>query len=210
MKGFAGESGRGGGGGGSGREGGEKGWAGPPSLCCLDGRPVLGQLLIHSSFATTTNRRPHKGRPSRAGQGGTLAESATPPKKPQKDDQFLHCRYGNRAVSIGVFLKRVFSFLSPFPYNSTVSSSTSSAPPPSTFLSPVCHPSPPPPLTCFSGTNQQLSMPRSEQVHWPLNKPLSSNWSQESGCWFKSRQQLPRQAFCGCWAQHIWSHDNTK
>ena len=62
MKGFAGESGRGGGGGGGGggvgeRRGGVrgKGWGGPP-LCCLNCRLVSGQLLIHSSSATTTNR----------------------------------------------------------------------------------------------------------------------------------------------------------
>lgn len=51
MKGFAGESGRGSGGGEKGVKG--AGWA---SLCCFNCRPVSGQLLIHSSFATTTNR----------------------------------------------------------------------------------------------------------------------------------------------------------
>ena len=88
-------------------EGRGKEWGGPPLCCCrccFNCRLVSGQLLIHSSSATTTNRghtRQSRAEPGRAvwDTGRQRRASQTPLKK-KPGDQFLHCRYGNRAVSI--------------------------------------------------------------------------------------------------------------
>ncbi|KAI4788075.1 hypothetical protein KUCAC02_036079 [Chaenocephalus aceratus] len=83
------------------------------------GWPVSGQLLIHSSVCTTTNTRATQG-PSRAKWDKKNGKKNTK-KKP--GSQFLHCRYGNRAVSIGteerlttffsISLLYAFSIISP-------------------------------------------------------------------------------------------------
>lgn len=98
------------------RGGGIRGGVGPP-LCCFNCRPVSGQLLIHSSFTTTTNRgHTRAGQQSKAGQD-TGRQSYPPPHS-----QFLHCRYRNRAVSKGlaVLLSPSFSFLFPSLFDSTL------------------------------------------------------------------------------------------
>lgn len=114
MKGFTGESGWGSGGGEE--RGGVRGGVGPP-LCCFNCRPVSGQLLIHSSFTTTTNRgHTRAGQQSKAGQD---TGRQSPPPHPRS--QYLHCRYRNRAVSKGlaVLLSPSFSFLFPSLFDST-------------------------------------------------------------------------------------------
>lgn len=60
----------------------KRGWCGPHSLCSFNCKLVSGQLLIHSSSATITNRgHTRAGRQRRARPSGTLAGSAGPPEK---------------------------------------------------------------------------------------------------------------------------------
>lgn len=97
MKGFKGESGWGSGGG---QKRGVKGvgWASPLV-------PVSSQLLIHSSFTTTTNRgHTRAGQQSEAGQD-TGRQICAPPSP------FLYCRYKNRAVLLFPSLSPPFSNL---------------------------------------------------------------------------------------------------
>lgn len=123
------------------------GWA---SLWHFSSRLVLGQLLIHSSFSTTITNRGH----TRADWQCTARQCGTtlppPPPHPRKKkkipgDQFLGCRYGNRAVCIG---RERFDYvnLSPSPRSTSCSVFLRLAPVHRPFL-----------LTCWWITNQHLS-----------------------------------------------------
>lgn len=142
-----------------------EGWGGPCSAASF-------VSLYRASCWFTAPLRPQQTEATQglaaepSGQCGTLAGFAGPPKR-SPSYQFLNCRYGNRAVSIRLGVRSVW-------LHSSFSLHLYLLP---RWLS-LQHPHPPvfhpPPFTCFSGTDQQLSQPHSEQVHWPQNKTLFS------------------------------------
>lgn len=137
------------------RGGGGKGWgwASPLLLqlqACI-GPAVDSQLLHHNN-----KQRPHKGRPAEQSWAGHW-QAKSPPPTPAVNISTV-------ATETELSLKAsLFFSLPPFPSSSHLYL----IPPSGLSLHYLCcfHP-PPPPLTCFSGTNQQLSQPHSEQVHW--------------------------------------------
>lgn len=70
----------------------------------------IGPAVDSQLFRHHNKQRPHKG------PAGGVTQPVwdtgrhpppTPPPERRPSDQFLHCRYGNRAVSIGLGLRRV-------------------------------------------------------------------------------------------------------
>lgn len=171
-------------GGGKGR-GGSEGWSGPPSLL-LQLQSVSDQLLIHSSFTKTTNRGHTRAEAGQnAGRKSSLLSSPIGIISSlllQKQNTSLSCFFSFLFLSLVDFIH----FLSIISRMSLVHR--------------------PPPLTCFSGTNQQLSQPNWEQVHRLQNKPLFSDCSHSSGCWFKGRQRLPQHRPQAVLTERSWTH----
>lgn len=154
------------------------------SLCS----PPSDQLLIHSSFATTTNRGHTRGRAVVQSRPiGTVWGTGTPP--PQRSISTLSlrkqsCLYWTRTE------KSTFFSFPPFPLSIT----TSIICPALLLPPPPLHPSVPSSFlssilllllflspASLSGTNQQLSQRHSEQVYFLQNEPLFSGCSYLSG-----------------------------
>lgn len=80
----------------------------------------IGPAVDSQFFCHHNKQRPHKSRPAARGrQCGTLAGFPGPPKR-SPGYQFLHCRYGNRAVSIGIRVRSVWlhsSVSPPLPFS---------------------------------------------------------------------------------------------
>lgn len=79
---------------------------------CIE--PAVDSQLLHHH----NKQRPHRGQPAEQSQAvwDTGRQCCPPPPKKKEEgkkklkssvDQFLHCRYGNRAVSIGLGMRSV-------------------------------------------------------------------------------------------------------
>lgn len=154
------------------------------------GPAVDSQLLRHHN-----KQRPHRGQPSgRAEQQcGALAGSAARLKREEEEspnDQFLHCRYGNRAVSIGPQCEEYLAaFFSSLPLLSLTIAIHFHPPAPFSVISPALLLLSPP----FSGLPSTLLLSPAplEQINSCLsltlskcgcNKPRFSGCSNLSGC----------------------------
>lgn len=143
-----------------------EGWSGPPSLL-LQLQSVSDQLLIHSSFPKTTNR------------GHTRADTG---QEVGRDPSLLSSPFGltlllQKQSSPSLVCFPPFLLLSLVDFIHLLSIIF-----PLSLFNPA-------PLTCFSGTNQQLS----QQVHQLQNRPLFCNCSHSSCC-----------CCCCCWHQIQW------